>query len=94
MGAGFQGYPGRGAAQLVAQGPGITQCHHLGVRATCFLCRSAAEQPAVGAAEDAADARVGIAETERSFGELQRLLQALAVQRRQGHVRTAGRPIK
>ena len=61
------------AADVDAARRGIAQRHHLGVRAARFLRVAAAGEPAVGADDDAADARVRIGQTHRVRGQRERL---------------------
>jgi mono/diheme cytochrome c family protein len=73
VGAGLQRDPGGGAADVVPGGVHCAQCHHLGVGLASPLGRPFAEYRAVGSADDAADARVGLGNAEAAFGEHQRL---------------------
>jgi hypothetical protein len=66
----------------VAVARSVAQRHHLRVRAAGLLRRAATEHAAVFIADHAADPGVRIGDAEGAFGQGQRVLQALAVERR------------
>lgn len=80
VGAGFERDPGGGATQIVARGARIAHGHHLRVRPSGLLGEPAAEDAARAVADDAADARIGVRQADRLFGQGQRLAQPRAVQ--------------
>jgi len=62
---------------------GIPQGHHLGVRAAGLLRVPLAQDAAVGRADDAADARVGVGQSDGLRCQVERGIQPLAVERAQ-----------
>ena len=77
----------RRAANVDAARRGIAQRHRLGVRAARFLRVAAAGEPAVGADDDAADARIGIGQAHRVRGQRERFAHGRGgvVRRSRGH---------
>ena len=74
MRTGFQRDDGNRAAHVVAARRGITQRHDLGMRLAGRLRVAGTEFAAVGRQDDAADARVGVAEADGLGGQRQRTL--------------------
>ena len=83
--AGLKADPGRAAGQRSASRRGLPQRHHLGMGATGLLGESFACWLALGVAQHAADARVGLRQTYRAFGELDRLQKKSVVVRGKRH---------
>ena len=71
--AGLEADDDGGAAHVGAARGGVAQRHHLGMRPAGFLGVAAADDAAVAVDDDAADARIGIGQADRLFGERERL---------------------
>jgi hypothetical protein len=68
-----EGDPNRGAANGMATCGGVAQSHDLGVSLAGCLCEALTEHLTRLTANDTADTRVGIAQTDGLFRKLQRI---------------------
>ncbi len=79
VGAGFEADPGGGAVQVGAGGVCRGQRGGFGVRSAGLLGRAAGQRAPVGGSDDAADARIGLAQADGGLGQCQGFVETASV---------------